>query len=416
MIKKGIAFLALFTYLYPVALVFLPLDTGRILHLIGIMYVVLYKAGKIDKKNFRIFLYTIPLVVMGIAATAIYNDAYDFSLLLKVIAIFLYSFSAIMVVDLIADASKSFSVYTVFEWIVYAAVVQAILSLILFVNPDLMDLYVSLVKQSEMIGDIMQTQSAFRLIAVAKSQYANMAVMYGFALLFAIALVFSGKSHFYRHKLFFYLSLLIIFIAGILSARTFFLILLWVSCYFIYLLWRKKGRKVIFYVGIISGCAIGLFFLSMSLLENSEYENTYKWAFEWYINLSESGTLETASTDKLQTMYIFPDNAKTWLFGDGQMHTEQGGFYMNTDVGYLRNIFYWGVAGAFMIYFVQCLYCKTVMKATNLPIMKSLCFFIILWVFAYNVKEFWFADMYWALLLATFIKSRVIKEKQIEGI
>ena len=172
---------------------------------------------------------------------------------------------------------------------------------------------------------------------------------------------------------------------------------------------------MVLYIGVIGACFIGLFFVSMSLLEDSEYANTYRWAFEWYINMSESGSLETRSTNVLQSMYVFPDNSKTWWLGDGLFHTKEGGFYMRTDVGYLRNLFYWGLIGTFLIYFMQCLYCRIVMKTTELHIMKSLCFFIILWVFAYNVKEFWFADMYWALLLATFIKSRTIKEKQIEG-
>ena len=416
MIKKGIAFFALFTYLYPVALVFLPLDTGRILHLIGIIYVFLYRDARISKEFFRFFLYTIPLIVMGWAATAIYNDACDFSLLMKIISIILYSFSSIMVVDLIANASKRFSVYTVFEWIVYAAVVQAILSLVLFVNPDLKDIYLSLVKQSETAEDIMLRQSAFRLIAVAKSQYANMAVMYGFAMLCAITLMFSGKSSFYRNKLLFYCSLLLIFVAGLLSARTFFLILFFAFCYFTYLLWIRKGLRMILHIGLIAGFLVGLFFASMSLLEDSEYASTYKWAFEWYINMSETGSFETKSTDTLQSMYILPDNLRTWWIGDGEFHTKNGGFYMNTDVGYLRNLFYWGLIGSFLIYAVQCMYCRTVMKATHVKLMKQLCFFVLLWVFAYNVKEFWFADLYWALFLAIFVKSNAIVVNVNKGI
>lgn len=63
-------------------------------------------------------------------------------------------------------------------------------------------------------------------------------------------------------------------------------------------------------------------------------------------------------------MYVFPDNTKTWIIGDGyfanpgatdqyytgRMRTD---FYMGTDVGYLRFIFYFGALGliAFISFF-----------------------------------------------------------------
>ena len=55
-------------------------------------------------------------------------------------------------------------------------------------------------------------------------------------------------------------------------------------------------------------------------------------------------------------MYVFPDNLKTWLIGDGYFSNPYnidpyftgrfvGGYYMSTDVGYLRFIFYSGLVG-----------------------------------------------------------------------
>ena len=37
-----LAFIALFCYLYPIAFNFLPLDTGELLHLCGILYFIFY--------------------------------------------------------------------------------------------------------------------------------------------------------------------------------------------------------------------------------------------------------------------------------------------------------------------------------------------------------------------------------------
>lgn len=55
-------------------------------------------------------------------------------------------------------------------------------------------------------------------------------------------------------------------------------------------------------------------------------------------------------------MYVFPDNIKTWIIGDGYMENPYvsdpyyvgprwHGYYMATDVGYLRFIFYFGLIG-----------------------------------------------------------------------
>ena len=66
-------------------------------------------------------------------------------------------------------------------------------------------------------------------------------------------------------------------------------------------------------------------------------------------------------------MVIFPDNDKTWIIGDGYMLNPfwvddnfvgpnyGGGFYMGTDIGYLRFIFYFGIVGlmAFLCFFVS---------------------------------------------------------------
>ena len=45
-------------------------------------------------------------------------------------------------------------------------------------------------------------------------------------------------------------------------------------------------------------------------------------------------------------MYIFPENISTWIIGDGFWNSHDGiGYYMHTDVGYLRMIYYFGIFG-----------------------------------------------------------------------
>lgn len=391
-------FLAFFTYLYPVDFNFLPVDTGRILYLFGFMYVLFFKAAKISYKVYRVLSLSFLLLFASFSATIVCNNAYDFSFSLKVTAIIFYAFGAILTVDLMKKYIKGFSVYVVLEWLVYAAVVQAILSLVVFFVPAAKDLYFAFTRQPH---ETVELHAAYRLIAISKFQYANAAVMYGLAMFAAITLAFCNQSKLYKNKAIYSISLLLIIIAGVLSARTFFLMLALAFCYYAYLLWHQKGffkalGKILFILVLGVACVVFVFFF----FEGSEYRRTYQWAFEGFINLAENGNLGTSSTSKLQSMYIYPEQLKTWLVGDGKMVDGEGNFYMHTDAGYIRHIFYWGILGSILFYSVQYAYYSLVLKSSDLWLMKRFYMLLFVWFFIYNIKDCWLPDLYWILFIS----------------
>lgn len=85
--------------------------------------------------------------------------------------------------------------------------------------------------------------------------------------------------------------------------------------------------------------------------------NLFRFGFEGFFSLAEKGHWETTSTNKLvESMIVFPETLKTWVIGDGYFlnavldanylgSSTKYGFYMGTDVGYLRFIFYFGIIG-----------------------------------------------------------------------
>lgn len=111
-----------------------------------------------------------------------------------------------------------------------------------------------------------------------------------------------------------------------------------------------------------------VFFFVYEYNHNPDMRYWIRFAFEGFFNLFERGEYSVASTDTLKSMYVFPDNLKTWIIGDGYFSNPywsdpnflwQGqnmrGFYKDTDVGYLRFIFYFGIIGlvSFIIYFFK---------------------------------------------------------------
>lgn len=109
---------------------------------------------------------------------------------------------------------------------------------------------------------------------------------------------------------------------------------------------------------------VAVFVLGSTLYNlDSAWHNRIRFGFEGFFSLFEQGHWETTSTNMLSHGFVFPDNPKTWVIGDGYMAAPeldpyyQGestyGFYKNTDVGYSRFIFYFGIIGllAFSVFF-----------------------------------------------------------------
>lgn len=92
---------------------------------------------------------------------------------------------------------------------------------------------------------------------------------------------------------------------------------------------------------------------------NPQMRDNLRFGFEGFFSLAEKGHWETNSTNVRETMVVWPDNLKTWIIGDGYMLDEsrmnpyylktegkkEEVFYMGTDIGYCRFIFYFGIIG-----------------------------------------------------------------------
>ena len=85
-----------------------------------------------------------------------------------------------------------------------------------------------------------------------------------------------------------------------------------------------------------------------------EFKENLRFGFEGFFSLAEQGEWDVRSNRQLASMMVWPDNLKTWLIGDGYFEVPQNDYYytgpmydyyMGTDVGYCRFIFYFGTLG-----------------------------------------------------------------------
>ncbi|MCQ2142569.1 MAG: hypothetical protein MJY56_00720 [Bacteroidales bacterium] len=125
----------------------------------------------------------------------------------------------------------------------------------------------------------------------------------------------------------------------------------------LYQFWKGESIRKLWGLFLLVGLVtygIGAF----EYQHNSKMRENLRFGFEGFFSLVEKGHWETNSNNELEEMIKWPDNEKTWIIGDGYMidptriepylmafHARGEVFYMGTDAGYCRFIFYVGIVG-----------------------------------------------------------------------
>lgn len=88
---------------------------------------------------------------------------------------------------------------------------------------------------------------------------------------------------------------------------------------------------------------------------NVGFMQNLRFGFEGFFSIAEKGYWETNSNNILTKMIVWPESLLTWIIGDGYINNPAmdpdylgevtRGYYKDTDIGYLRYIFYFGLVG-----------------------------------------------------------------------
>ena len=112
----------------------------------------------------------------------------------------------------------------------------------------------------------------------------------------------------------------------------------------------KYIRLVVGIVAVFSILAVVLY------KSDTKWQDNLEFGFEGFFSMVEKGEWDVHSNEMLKDGFIYPDNVKTWLIGDGYFDEplstnpyyvgrDYYGYYMGTDSGYSRFLFYFGVVG-----------------------------------------------------------------------
>lgn len=368
-----IAGIAVSFYFFPFEFTFLPgVNTKMAMAGVGlIIYIVDLakgRVGQINKDGFQIAVIAALVSLCGLFSV-IWNNTNDYTYATYIVSMFVWLGGAYTALKIVKWLHGYVSVELVANYLIGVCVGQCILALMIDYIPSfkaLVDSYV--------VGfDFVQTDrldKAGRLygigaaLDVAGTRFSSILVMIAF-----IIQHISGSR--YEKYMWIYLaSFLFISVVGNMMARTttvgiLVAIIYWVIVSFKPLQPSSDSNLRVWKYLTVSLCVfLPIVFYLYSV--NEQFHDNIRFAFEGFFSIAETGQWETNSSNILKNMIVFPDNFKTWLIGDGYIENpyyrdpyyvgpRYGGYYMGTDIGYLRFIFYFGLIGLviFISYFVK---------------------------------------------------------------
>ena len=360
-------------YFFPFEFSFLPgYNTKMIMAVFGLaLWGINMAKRRAFSSNSSLFTLSVMALVVSLVglASVILNNTRDFTYASYIMSMWVWLGGAYFVVEIIKSVHKKVSVELICHYLIGVCVAQCIIAILIDNNPAVKDLVDRFVATSGFIdqSDLANRDRLYGVgcaLDVAGTRFAAILIM-------TAALIGKHKgTNLYR--LYAYLiSFVIITVIGNMIARTTTVGLVLTIMYgfvkaYPYDFTINRSSTIVLRHMVILAAVIMPIIVSL-YNNNPAVREDIRFAFEGFFSLVEQGEWDVSSNNSLMNMYVFPDNAKTWIIGDGYFDGPSNtdpyyvgptmtGFYMWTDVGYLRFIFYFGLIGlgAFMAFFYKC--------------------------------------------------------------
>jgi hypothetical protein len=359
-------------YFFPFEFSFLPgYNTKMIMAVLGLAWwgvsLAKRRTFKADSSLFTLSVVALVVSLVGVTSV-IFNNTRDYTYASYIMSMWVWLGGAYFVVEVIRYVHKKMSVEIVCHYLIGVCVAQCGIA-ILIDNVPVVKAFTHRMISSGFLNaaDLEEKDRLYGIgcaLDVAGTRFA--------AVLTMIAALIAKHKGTNLYRLYTYMaSFVVIVVIGNVIARTTTVGVVLALVYWIIIAYpfnfliKRSSIGILKHVLILSAVALPII---ISLYNNNPaVREDIRFAFEGFFSLAEKGEWDVSSNDRLMTMYVFPDNAKTWIIGDGYFDGPTNtdpyyvgppmtGFYMWTDVGYLRFIFYFGLIGlaAFMFFFIKC--------------------------------------------------------------
>ena len=313
--------------------------------------------------------------------TGIINRTFDFSFAKYCVSVLIFFFAAFFlynILSLILKKNKWMDLDFLIKLFIIIVTLQSIISILMFIVPNLTEKLYTFFSLPEGEEATVEGLIGLRLIGLGSYFFAA-GIIHGLSLIFIVYLYLKNKIN--KKWIVIYIFN---FFVGLLMARTtvigFAMSLLFMA------IWKPLN---IFYIKQKFKWGLHLMILFIVALLGMLMvvsEDVLEWAFEFFYNYSNSGSFESDSTNRLKEMYVIPTNFFTYILGDGKYNLPDGLYYMSTDVGYLRLLYYGGIPMVISFYFFMYYIIKYIIKYNSSTIDKHLFFTIFLYMLVLNFK------------------------------
>ena len=397
-IRNFIFLFFLFSVIYPVIWQFFPIAFSRLLGAAGIIYALFTVRSPYVSKVFReiVVAYSVLIFIAFFQSTI--NDTLDVEFVKHVLILpILNLFAGYALYFMVDKEDRSFG--RLCDSILFVAVIQAFISFAMFLSPELTNTIHSMIQYNEGTEEKLETLT-HRLMGVGQAFW-GAGINYGVDILILSVLPDIKGSIINKYKILYWSITAILLLAGIFSARTFFISFLFIALYFVLMKKNIFVTIVHSYKYILIIPIFLLLYQFMRVQLGTRFEKVEAFTYELFNNYEESGELESSSTNKLRGMYeILPTETKTWIIGDGKFKNEDGTYYMRTDIGYSRHIFFYGLLGLIPFLFVVLFVYRTCARQYRNKAIKAFIWILFLFELTLNFKALMNLSPYWGLFLA----------------
>lgn len=370
-----LALVMLSFYFFPFEFTFMPgINTKMAMAGIGLIVLIIQYAKKrnvnLDKDFMSIVVLAVIVSLIGFTAVT-YNGTSDYTYATYVVSMLVWLSAANVIVSLIRNIHGRVEVSLVCDYLIVLCVVQCSLALLIDSFPTVKHFVDSFLAGQGFMGKMDDRLYGIGCsLDVAGTRFCSILLMCIYRLV-GISSDTRITDINRRWLILWYLSaFMFIAVVGNMIARTT-TIGIALSVVYLLILTRpfslssiREYKSLWSWAGGILLVTIGMSVLFYKI--SPTFQHNLRFAFEGFFSLAEKGTWEVHSNDVLKSMIVFPKELKTWLIGNAYFDNPYyldpyytgvrwHGFYQDTDIGYLRFIFYFGIFGliTFIAYIIK---------------------------------------------------------------
>lgn len=355
--KKAFATAILFLFIYGIPFKCFPVNSSKLICALMAIYIlpdIWIHHKKISWSYVRI-LQPFTLVIFLLAYSSfitLIHRTYDFLIPYAYILFILEHLIGSLGIIYILMRMKLFNLSTFFTIYVNASFIQAVIVILMLISPIIKEFIYNLSKNGDIARVVNARYNGIRALGLAASTTADFSVLQSFSLIFLTFVVCSNNQNSLFNKLLCILKYFTILISVLLGGRTGgigVIITIILFAYFII-----EGKKI--HTKAIKCGGLFLIISTLGILVFKFMVNATLWktiinfAFEPFYRLIDEGRLGTSSTDILLGRMLIKPSVEQFLWGDGMYINPSGGYYMHTDIGYLRHLLFYGIVGSLLLY------------------------------------------------------------------